>query len=157
MSKEEVGYINGKDWGLKLVLEEGRLRRITFGTAKQADNAIGEASREARRQLEKYLTGAGREFTLELDIRGTEFQKKVWNALREIPYGETRTYREIAERIGHPLAARAVGQAAHKNPLPIVIPCHRLVGSNGALTGYAGGLELKRSLLALERSHREGR
>ena len=85
---------------------------------------------------------------------GTEFQKKVWAALREIPYGETRSYGQIAARIGDPKASRAVGMANNKNPLAIVVPCHRVVGANGSLTGYAGGLEVKEYLLKLESEHK---
>ena len=106
--------------------------------------------RAARTQLLEYLAGARRAFDLPLDPAGTDFQRSVWEALGAIPYGETRTYGEIAAAVGRPKAVRAVGQANHVNPLPIFIPCHRVVGKNGALTGYAGGLDLKRALLALE-------
>ena len=91
-----------------------------------------------------------RSFDLPLDPRGTSFQRRVWAALTAIPWGETRTYAQIAAAVGSPRAVRAVGQANHRNPIPILIPCHRVVGADGTLTGYGGGLELKRKLLELE-------
>lgn len=106
--------------------------------------------RAAREALLAYFAGERRDFDLPLDPAGTDFQRAVWEALKAIPYGGTRTYGEIAAAVGRPKAVRAVGQANHVNPLPIFIPCHRVVGKGGALTGYAGGLELKRALLALE-------
>lgn len=105
-----------------------------------------------RAELLEYLTGARRAFDLPLDPRGTPFQRRVWSALADIPYGQTVTYGELARRVGCPQGSRAVGQANHRNPLPILLPCHRVVGANGALTGYGGGLELKRFLLELEGS-----
>ena len=104
----------------------------------------------ARGQLEEYLAGERREFDLPLRPAGTPFQQRVWAALREIPYGETLGYGALADRIGRPGAARAVGLANGRNPLAIVVPCHRVVGASGALTGYGGGLERKRLLLELE-------
>ena len=101
-------------------------------------------------ELTEYLSGRRRTFSLPLSPGGTPFQRQVWEALTAIPYGETRTYGEVAAAIGRPRAVRAVGQADHRNPLPIFIPCHRVVGADGSLTGYAGGLALKRALLALE-------
>ncbi|MCL6589640.1 MAG: methylated-DNA--[protein]-cysteine S-methyltransferase [Firmicutes bacterium] len=108
--------------------------------------------REAVRELEEYFYGGRRRFTIPLAPEGTEFQKKVWNALLAIPYGETRSYAEIAAAIGNPKAQRAIGQANRQNPLPILIPCHRVTGKDGALTGYLGGhLAIKRFLLQLEK------
>ena len=104
----------------------------------------------AEAQLREYFAGTRRTFDLPLAPRGTAFQQRVWAALRAIPYGETCTYGELAAAIGSPSASRAVGMANHHNPIPIVIPCHRVIGANGTLTGYAGGLEIKRKLLALE-------
>ena len=103
-----------------------------------------------RRELLEYLSGERRDFDLPLSPRGTPFQLRVWRALRDIPWGQTRTYRDIALAVDCPRGFRAVGMANHHNPIPILIPCHRVVGSGGALTGYAGGLELKRALLKLE-------
>ena len=105
---------------------------------------------ETRRQLTEYFAGRRQAFSLKLDFNGTAFQKQVWNALLTIPFGETRSYGEIARQIGRPAAARAVGAANGKNPVSIVAPCHRVIGSTGTLTGFAGGLEAKARLLALE-------
>lgn len=104
----------------------------------------------AEGQILEYLNGRRQEFDLPLAFVGTDFQKKVWQALREIPYGKTVSYGALAEYIGCPGGARAVGMANHANPLPILVPCHRVVGAGGQLTGYAGGLEMKRALLELE-------
>ncbi|GBF34352.1 methylated-DNA--protein-cysteine methyltransferase [Desulfocucumis palustris] len=106
--------------------------------------------KEAARQLTSYLAGELKEFSLPLAPAGTAFMKKAWTSLCEIPYGKTATYKEIAVRIGAPDAARAVGLANNRNPIPIFIPCHRVIGSDGSLTGYRGGLELKKRLLDLE-------
>jgi methylated-DNA-[protein]-cysteine S-methyltransferase len=105
---------------------------------------------ETQRQLAEYFAGKRSQFELPLEPRGTEFQKKVWASLRTIPFGKTKSYAEIASAIGSPRACRAVGAANGKNPLSIVIPCHRVIGANGALTGFGGGLETKAKLLALE-------
>ena len=105
---------------------------------------------ETERQLEEYFAGTRNEFNLPLEPAGTEFQKKVWQALREIPFGQTRSYLDLAKSIGSGKAVRAVGAANGKNPLSIVVPCHRVVGTDGALTGFAGGLEVKARLLAHE-------
>ena len=106
--------------------------------------------KEVRDQLKDYFAKKRTNFDLQLDLQGTDFQKKVWNELRKIPYGRTVSYGHIAQRIGNPKAARAVGSANNKNPLWIIVPCHRVVGSKGKLTGYAGGLDMKAYLLQLE-------
>ena len=106
--------------------------------------------KEAIHQLREYESGARKVFYLPLNPQGTVFQNKVWKALLQIPYGETRNYKEIAALVGSPAACRAVGQANHKNPIPIFIPCHRVIGASGKLTGYAGGLDRKAKLLQLE-------
>ncbi len=105
---------------------------------------------EAEQQLNDYFTGKLKKFSLKLDFIGTEFQKKVWQALLTIPFGETRSYAQIAKQIGNPKAVRAVGAANGKNPLSIIAPCHRVIGANGKLTGFAGGLETKAFLLKIE-------
>ena len=105
---------------------------------------------EAGRQLRAYFEGRLREFELPLDPLGTDFQKRVWKQLERIPYGETRSYSQVAVAVGAPKAVRAVGAANGSNPLPIVVPCHRVIGANGKLVGYGGGLPLKHRLLALE-------
>ncbi|MGM9570749.1 MAG: methylated-DNA--[protein]-cysteine S-methyltransferase [bacterium] len=106
-------------------------------------------------QLREYLAGERRNFTVDISFKGTAFQQEVWRALQTIPYGETRSYSQIAASLGRPRACRAVGGANHCNPLPIVIPCHRVIGRSGSLTGYAGGLELKTRLLELEQKFRK--
>ena len=108
--------------------------------------------REVARQLEEYLAGGRSRFTIHVSPAGTPFERRCWDALLEIPYGETRTYAEVARDVGRPKAFRAVGSANHKNPIPIIIPCHRVVASGGGLGGYGGGLDLKRQLLALEQA-----
>lgn len=106
---------------------------------------------EGRRQVLEYLAGERRYFDLPVAPQGTPFQQRVWTALQAIPYGQTRSYRDIALAAGCPRGFRAVGMACHRNPIPILIPCHRVVGAQGGLTGYAGGTQLKRTLLELER------
>ncbi len=102
-------------------------------------------------ELAEYLAGDRRKFDIPYEFHGTAFQEKVWRALIEIPYGQTRSYRQIAEAIGSPKACRAVGMANNKNPISIIIPCHRVIGKNGALVGYGGGIDMKSALLLLER------
>jgi methylated-DNA-[protein]-cysteine S-methyltransferase len=146
--------------------DEQGIRRIHFLNGKEKKRWAPEpewrrddrarALRTAVRELEAYFAGELRQFSLPLAPVGTPFQLDVWNALRAIPYGETRSYGELAERIGRPSAVRAVGAANGANPLPIVVPCHRVIGSNGSLTGFGGGLPLKQALLALERVTRDG-
>ncbi|MEV5899117.1 methylated-DNA--[protein]-cysteine S-methyltransferase [Streptomyces sp. NPDC052127] len=104
----------------------------------------------AEEQLEAYFAGELREFSLELRLHGTPFQRSVWDGLRKIPYGETRTYGELAEALGNPTASRAVGLANGRNPVGIIVPCHRVIGAGGGLTGYGGGLDRKRRLLDFE-------
>ena len=101
-------------------------------------------------QLEAYFAGSLTEFDVELELLGTEFQRRVWSALRTIPYGQTRSYGQIAEQIGSPAASRAVGLANGRNPISIIVPCHRVIGASGSMTGYAGGLDRKRLLVDLE-------
>lgn len=107
---------------------------------------------DAVEQLEAYFAGELHDFDLRLDMHGTDFQKRVWNALRTIPYGETRSYGEIAQQIGAPTAFRAVGLANGHNPIAVIVPCHRVIGANGSLTGFGGGLERKSALLDLEKN-----
>ena len=106
--------------------------------------------RDLREQLAQYFAGRRRTFSLKLAPAGTDFQQATWRALVEIPYGETASYAEIARRVGRPAASRAVGAANGANPLPIVVPCHRVIGADGSLTGFGGGLPIKRALLELE-------
>jgi len=127
----------------------GRLTCLHFGADGAEALVRGEESGVAA-QLAEYFAGRRRTFDLELAPAGTPFQCDVWRALREIPYGETIPYSELARRIGRPKSVRAVGAANGANPIPIVIPCHRVIGMNGTLTGYGGGIEKKQWLLALE-------
>jgi O-6-methylguanine DNA methyltransferase len=112
------------------------------------------ANRQAKAQILEYLEGSRTEFDLPLDLRGTDFQRRVWEALLEIPYGETRSYQEIARAIRRPRATRAVGAANGANPVSLIVPCHRVIASGGRLGGYGGGLDLKARLLAMEQAHR---
>lgn len=109
---------------------------------------------DAKEKIESYFTGSLQRFSLPLQLHGTDFQKKVWTALLDIPFGEVRTYGEIAAAIGNEKASRAVGMANSKNPIPLIIPCHRVIGADGSLTGFAHGLSIKRKLLEFERQHR---
>ena len=136
---------------LGLRVEGGFLMEIAFGGLPEEGGDDPLLDR-AQRQLAEYFAGTREEFDLPLNPNGTPFQKKVWDALRQIPYGETRSYGDIARAVGSPKGFRAVGMANHVNPIPVVIPCHRVVGSKGALTGYAGGLNVKRALLELEKA-----
>ncbi len=142
--------------GLRLAGDEGGLREIAFLMDSSAPPVAAgwrlaeEPFRLAVDQLAGYFAGERRRFDLALDPVGTPFQLEVWTALQTIPYGETVTYGEIADRLGRPRAQRAVGAANGRNPLPIVIPCHRVVGADGSLTGFGGGIPIKRRLLALE-------
>jgi methylated-DNA-[protein]-cysteine S-methyltransferase len=128
------------------------LAAVHFGNSIP-DGAVVDhsANREIVQQLSEYFEGKRTRFEIPLDVDGTPFQRSVWNQLLQIPYGETRSYGDIAKALGKPAAARAVGMANHNNPVAIVIPCHRVVGQNGSLTGYAGGLQLKEQLLSIER------
>jgi methylated-DNA-[protein]-cysteine S-methyltransferase len=137
------------DKGLAAILwENDDPKRVRLNAA--AEDRNHPVLLETERQLNEYFAGKLENFSLKLDFVGTEFQKKVWNALLTIPFGETRSYGQIAEQIGNPKAVRAVGAANGKNPISIIAPCHRVIGSTGKLTGFAGGLETKACLLAIE-------
>ena len=133
---------------LTLAEQDGALVGIAFRDEGACDRT--PLLVEAERQLTEYFAGRRRRFDLPLAPAGTTFQKEVWAALCGIPYGQTRSYKDIAAAVGRPAACRAVGMANNRNPLPIVIPCHRVIGASGALTGYAGGLDVKRRLLEIE-------
>jgi O-6-methylguanine DNA methyltransferase len=137
---------------LLLAVSEGGLIALEFGRGNIGEGWVEVAERTApyARQLEEYFAGRRRRFDLPLDLRGTEFQQRCWQELLKVPYGETRSYADIARAIGNPSAVRAVGLANGQNPIAIVVPCHRVIGSDGSLTGYGGGLEVKRQLLELE-------
>lgn len=139
---------------LTLEADEEAVKAIRFGwhPEESGEERVTPLLEETKKQLEEYFQGIRKVFSVPLAPEGTEFQKKVWKALTEIPYGETRSYGELAETVGNPKASRAVGMANHRNPIPILIPCHRVIGKNGSLTGYAGGLDKKTVLLETERS-----
>jgi methylated-DNA-[protein]-cysteine S-methyltransferase len=135
--------------GLAAILwENDNPRRVRLGSP--AEDASHPVLLEVEGQLNEYFAGSRKVFSLKLDFAGTTFQRQVWQALLTIPYGETRSYAQIAKQIRQPAAVRAVGAANGKNPISIIAPCHRVIGSNGHLTGFAGGLETKAYLLALE-------
>jgi methylated-DNA-[protein]-cysteine S-methyltransferase len=141
---------------LRLIADEQGLRRICFERDRhprpedtQGTHAPSRLA-EVRQQLEQYFRGERREFDLPLRPLGTDFQLGVWQALRSIPFGHTISYAQLANQIGNPKAVRAVGGANGRNPLPIVVPCHRVIGADGSLTGFGGGVEIKQALLQLE-------
>ncbi|MNF56642.1 MULTISPECIES: methylated-DNA--[protein]-cysteine S-methyltransferase [unclassified Pseudomonas] len=131
-----------------ILWENEKLNRVRIGPLQE--DIHSPVLQEAEHQLKQYFAGHRDRFDLELDFAGTEFQQKVWRALLTIPFGETRSYSQIAQQIGSPRAVRAVGAANGKNPISIVTPCHRVIGASGSLTGFAGGLAAKQFLLGLE-------
>jgi methylated-DNA-[protein]-cysteine S-methyltransferase len=136
---------------LLVVVSERGLVALEFDGKPRADwTESAQKIAPCADELDEYFTGRRRQFDLPLDLRGTDFQKRCWQELLRIPYGETRSYADIARAIGNPRAVRAVGLANGQNPIPIIVPCHRVIGSDGSLTGYGGGLEIKRKLLELE-------
>jgi O-6-methylguanine DNA methyltransferase len=137
--------------GLVRLEFEARVQKLKSNTIQLQESKPALAP--YLRELEEYFAGRRQQFSFSLDLRGTEFQLACWHALLEIPYGETRSYLEIARALGHPLACRAVGMANNRNPIAIVVPCHRVIASSGSLCGYGGGLDLKRRLLDLERAN----
>lgn len=133
--------------------ENDKLIRLELRTEQKADSAITEKILiEAEEQISEYFSGKRKVFELEYEFSGTEFQKSVWKELEKIPFGATKTYGEIAEETGNPKAGRAVGSACNKNPLPIIVPCHRVIGAKGKLTGFACGTEIKEWLLNHEKN-----
>lgn len=163
-------YVDTEIGKLCLAVEDGCLVELSRRKAEQAHNCEVESEKhmteadvefrdakllaQAVVQLQEYLAGTRTSFDIPICGKGTEFQQKVWKALCDIPYGETRTYGQIAEAIGNPKASRAVGGACNKNPIMIMVPCHRVIGGNGRLVGFGGGLDMKEWLLGLERAIR---
>lgn len=142
---------------LTITEEEGAITEVLFGKVGEDQTFLAEATpilQEAEKQLAEYFAGIRKAFDLPLAPEGTDFQKSVWQALQQIPYGETRSYKEIATAVGNPKASRAVGLANNRNPISIVIPCHRVIGANGKLVGYGGGLGIKEALLQLEKNRK---
>lgn len=134
------------------VEEGGALLAVTTHRSYEGIEQETALIKEAYQQLSEYLKGERKEFDLPLNPKGTDFQKRVWRALCDIPYGETRSYKQIAKAVGNSKAVRAVGMANNRNPITIVVPCHRVIGADGKLVGYGGGLEMKEFLLRLEKS-----
>lgn len=143
--KTEIGEMT-------ILCDEKALLSIDFGRARPQDVIWKRTGliEKTEKQVNEYLAGNRKVFDLPVRLQGTEFQKKVWNVLQTIPYGETRSYQEIAVLVNNPKACRAVGMANNRNPLPIIIPCHRIIGAGGSLVGYGGGLDIKKKLLELE-------
>ena len=145
--------INSPIGKIEIVEENEKITELNIYNKKK-NNIIEKDTKlllETQKQLKEYFEGKRTKFEIPLNPKGTEFMKNVWKELLKIPYGETRTYKEIAEKIGNSKASRAVGMANNKNPIPIIIPCHRVIGSNNKLVGYALGLDMKQYLLDLER------
>ena len=143
-------FLAASSRGLVRLEFEGRVQKIDSDEVQLRESKTALAPYV--RELDEYFSGSRRAFSFPLDLRGTQFQLACWRALVEIPYGETRSYRDIAEAIGHPLAFRAVGMSNNRNPIAIVVPCHRVIASSGSLCGYGGGLDIKRKLLDLEQA-----
>ena len=141
--------------GMKRIMLSGSNQlnqlRQEFGKNQLRENK--NFNENAAEQLRQYFQGKRKQFSLPLDLEGTDFQKQVLRAVQEVLYGTTQSYKEIAQKIGNPRAVRAVGNANRTNPLPIIIPCHRIIGSDGSMTGYGGGIDLKRKLLEFEKQH----
>ena len=153
MSMKAVFFYDYPIGPVGIAEDGGYIARVFFGKTLPAGFAAAETPliREAAAQLSAYFAGKRRTFDLPLALRGTEFQMSVWDALRDIPFGETRSYGDVAALIGRPRAYRAVGMANHDNPVAVIVPCHRVTGRDGSLTGYAGGLFAKQYLLDLEK------
>jgi methylated-DNA-[protein]-cysteine S-methyltransferase len=147
----EFRLVDGTD--VRLVASTSGIRAIDFDFSRPLEAERSDGNRMlacAADQLHAYFAGQLREFRIPLDLRGTDFQMRVWRQLQTIPFGETRSYLQIAAAIGSPRAVRAVGAANGANPIPIIVPCHRVIGASGKLVGYGGGLPMKKRLLALE-------
>ena len=145
--------IHTKIGPLGIAEENQFLTHLFFRQEKSPEDAVEKWTpflRDVAEEIKEYLDGKRKTFDIPLKLYGTDFQRSVWNALLTIPYGETRCYRDIAKQIGNVKACRAVGMANHRNPIAIIVPCHRVIGANGSLTGFGGGLALKKQLLELE-------
>lgn len=148
-------YYNYKNYTFSILTDDTCLLKLKLKKVSDEDAVIGinPVMQKVISQLDEYFAGKRKSFDLPVKIEGTDFQKRVWLNLSKIPYGETVSYKQLAEMSGNPKASRAVGMANNKNPVAIVVPCHRVIGSNGNLTGYAGGLTLKKELLELEKNN----
>lgn len=137
---------------IEIIEEDKYIIGVNFNTESSIEDKETELIKETYKQIKEYIEGKRKIFDIPIKMKGTEFQKKVWKELTKIPYGETRSYKQIAEGIGKPKASRAVGMANHNNPIAIIVPCHRVIGTNNKLVGYAGGLDIKEKLLKIEKS-----
>ena len=161
MGMSEKFYYEAPWARLIITIEDDQLSGIEFLSAETESSLNhrkhifnkGQTAQKVCKQLDEYFSGSRRVFDLPLRLRGTGFQKEVWEVLQQIPYGEVLSYGQVAKTIGRPQAQRAVGMACNRNPVPIVVPCHRVLGTNGRLTGYAGGLDIKVRLLELEKKN----
>ena len=148
---DKISYIYDTEIGkIEITEESGIIIGINFNADTNIKKQETKLIRNTYLQIKEYLEGKREEFDIPIKLNGTEFQKKVWRELLEIQYGETRSYKQIAEKIGNPKACRAVGMANHNNPIAIIVPCHRVIGTNNKLVGYAGGVDIKQKLLNLE-------
>ncbi len=147
MNKFSYNTPIGKIW---IAEKEDKICAVSLSKITVGETLETTLIRETHKQLQEYFNKRRKTFEIPLLLNGTEFQKRVWQALMEIPYGKTMTYKEVAAKIGNPSAQRAVGMANHNNKILIIIPCHRVIGQNGKLTGYAGGIDIKQFLLNLE-------
>ena len=152
---KNIGYCSTPIGDIAIVEEDGAISQVFFCADPTVLGQIAETDliKKAAEQLDEYFKGRRKAFDLPLAPQGTPFQQSVWNALLKIKFGETRSYKEIAEQIGNPKAVRAVGMANNRNPISIIIPCHRVIGSDGSIVGYGGGLSIKQYLLELERCY----
>ena len=152
LTEIKYAFYKNSEYGIiKIGYENTFVTYIEKVDCVDCENEPNEFSDNVYRQIEEYFEGKRKEFDLKVKMKGTPFQKKVWDALKKIPYGETKTYKDIAEMINCPKGFRAVGMACHNNPVWICVPCHRVVGKNGSLVGYAGGVDMKSKLLNLEK------
>ena len=150
---DKISYIYNTEIGKFQIIEEsGVIIGVNFNTDTNIRGQESKLIRTTYLQIKEYLQEKRKEFDIPIKMYGTEFQKKVWKELQKIPYGETRSYKQIAENIGNSKACRAVGMANHNNPIAIIIPCHRVIGTNDKLVGYAGGIDIKQKLLNLEKN-----
>jgi methylated-DNA-[protein]-cysteine S-methyltransferase len=148
------GYYNSPFGMLRIITSDTVVLGIDFTDLKGASKEDSPViMKETIRQLDEYFSGKRKIFSLKVELKGTDFQKSIWNAMSKIPYGKTASYKDLAVMAGKPKAARAVGGACHRNPIGIVLPCHRVIGSDGSLTGFGSGLDLKEKLLNHEKKH----
>lgn len=153
MDVQYISYVNSQIGLIEIISNGTAIVSCGFVCCKK-EGKTDKISENASIQIQEYLLGKRKAFDLPLEMEGTPFQRKVWQTLCSIPYGETRTYKEIAIQIGNEKACRAVGMANHKNPIGIIVPCHRVIGANKKLVGYAGGLDKKEFLLKLEKKNK---